>query len=180
MENREGIPMELLIHVQTNKGVTLEELGQHQKVMLVFLRHFGCTFCRESMADISQRKADIEATGTTIVLVHQVSDAHAHKIFSLYDIENLHRISDPHQELYQAFQLFRAKWYQVFGLRVWWRGFLAGIINGHLIGPEQGDGWQMPGVFIIQQGKIINKFTHEYASDRPDYVDLAACKIQSL
>ncbi len=178
MKNREGIPMDLLIHVQTNKGVTLEELGQHQKVMLVFLRHFGCTFCRESMADISQRKADIEATGTIIVLVHQVSDAHAHKIFGLYDIENLHRISDPHQELYQAFQLFRAKWYQVFGLRVWWRGFLAGIINGHLIGPEQGDGWQMPGVFIIQQGKIINKFTHEYASDRPNYVDLAACKIQ--
>jgi len=178
MINRDEIPMELLVQVETNKGISLKELGDHQKVMLVFLRHFGCTFCREAMADLNERRPEIEATNTTIVLVHQVNDEHAEQIMKVYGLDKLHRISDPKQELYHAFQLHRARWNQVFGLRVWIRGFIAGILNGHLVGPEQGDGWQMPGVFIIHKGKILNKFTHEYASDRPDYVELASCEIQ--
>ena len=166
-------------HIETNKGISLQELSEHGKVMLVFLRHFGCTFCREAMADLNDRRADIENHDTTIVLVHQVGEAYARQILEIYGLDDLHRVSDPNLELYHAFELERGSWRQMFGLRVWLRGFVAGILKGHLVGPEQGDGWQMPGVFMVHRNKIIKRFKHQYASDRPDYVQLAACEIQT-
>ena len=52
------------------------------------------------------------------------------------------------------------------------RGVKAGMINGHGHGFKfVGNGNQMPGMFMIKEGKIIRKFIHEYASDRPDYVE---------
>ncbi len=166
-------------YIQTNKDISLQELSEHGKVMLVFLRHFGCTFCREAMADLNERRAEIEEHDTTIVLVHQVGESYARQILEIYNLDDLHRISDPNLELYNAFELERGSWRQMFGLRVWLRGFVAGILKGHLVGPEQGDGWQMPGVFVVYKNKIIKKFKHQYASDRPDYVQLAACEIQT-
>lgn len=165
------------MNITTNKGVTLRELSAHGKVMIVFLRHFGCTFCREAMADITRRRREIEANDTTIVLVHQMHEDYAKQIMEIYELDNLHRISDPDLQLYHSFGLGKGKLKNIFGLRVWWRGFVAGFLNGHLIGSLRGDGWQMPGVFVIYKDKILEAFRHEYASDRPDYVELASCAI---
>ena len=166
-------------HIQTNRGETLKELSDDSKVMLVFLRHFGCTFCREALADIHSKKEEIESEGTTIVLVHQIRDNQADEILKLYHLENVHRISDPNLEIYHAFNLHRASFRQHYGLRVWLRVFVAGLLKGHMLGPEQGDGWQMPGIFIIKEGKIIDRYIHDYVSDRPDYVELSACEINA-
>ena len=35
---------------------SLAEMTEKQPVMLVFLRFFGCSFCRESISDIAQRR----------------------------------------------------------------------------------------------------------------------------
>jgi len=165
------------LNVKTNKRVSLGELSAHGKVMVVFLRHFGCTFCREAMADLCDRKKEIEAKGTTIVLVHQMHEDYARQIMEIYELENLHRISDPDLSLYNAFGLGRGNMRQIFGLRVWLRGFWAGIIKGHLVGSLRGDGWQMPGVFVIYKNRIIEAFRHEYASDKPNYLELASCEL---
>jgi hypothetical protein len=36
-----------------------------------------------------------------------------------------------------------------------------------------GDGFQMPGVFLIQGDEILNSFVHESAADRPNYIELS-------
>lgn len=57
-----------------------------------------------------------------------------------------------------------------------WLVLAAGIYNllwGHGIGWAQGNSFQMPGVFIYYQGRVIDGFLHDQASDRPDYVGLA-------
>jgi hypothetical protein len=38
-------------------GETLASLTANREVFLVFLRHFGCTFCREALADIAEKRA---------------------------------------------------------------------------------------------------------------------------
>lgn len=38
-------------------------------VVIVWLRHFGCVFCREQVAEIRARRADIEALGGGIAFV---------------------------------------------------------------------------------------------------------------
>ncbi|MFM7090710.1 MAG: AhpC/TSA family protein, partial [Bacteroidota bacterium] len=61
---------EWLSEMFTNKGETLLNLSNNNPVLLVFLRHFGCIFCKEALIDISKSKADIEAGGISIVFVH--------------------------------------------------------------------------------------------------------------
>jgi hypothetical protein len=62
---------------------------------------------------------------------------------------------------------------QLFGWRVWLRGFQAGIMKGHGVGMLVGDGFQMPGVFLLFHGEVINAYIHQNASDRPDYLKIA-------
>lgn len=62
-----------------------------------------------------------------------------------------------------------------FGLQSWIRGFSAGVIEGHGVGPQLGDGFQMPGVFVIYNNEVQGSFIHKLASDRPDYLKLAKC-----
>ena len=143
--------------------------------MVGFLRHFGCTFCREALEDVGKRKNEIRAGGKAIVLVHMVDDDTAKKHIAKYGLADAHRVSDPEKHLYAAFDLQRGKLKQLFGLPVWFEGFRAGILKGHLVGRETGDGFQMPGVFLVHKGKIKQGFRHEKASDRPDYCLVGEC-----
>jgi hypothetical protein len=83
------------------------------------------------------------------------------------------RVSDPEARLYRAFQLNRGKLSQFLGPAVWWRGFQSFILNRHPVGKPIGDPAQMPGVFLIQNGRILRSYFHQTSADRPDYVALA-------
>ncbi len=56
--------------VRDQQGRTVEELSNDQPVLLIFLRHFGCTFCREALADLRVQRSRIEAAGVRIAVVH--------------------------------------------------------------------------------------------------------------
>lgn len=159
-----------------SNGQNLKELTDEQPQLVVFLRHFGCTFCREALTDLAQLRSKIESKGTNIVLVHMLEDEEEafHEI-SKYGLEDLPAIADPEGLLYKKFRLQRGTMRQLFGIRVWLRGLYIGIVEGHGIGAEKGDYWQMPGVFLMYKGQVIKQFIHHYASDRPEYLDLADC-----
>lgn len=162
----------------THKGENLLHLTNRQPTLFVFLRHFGCTFCRETLRELSENKAAITSNGTEIVLVHMVEDAHAHKYFKRYGLEEFPRLSDPEKKLYEAFELEKGTFKQLFGLRSWLEGFRAGLLKGHFVGLQEGDGFQMPGVFLVYKEKILQGFMHSSASDRPDYASLASCELE--
>ena len=50
--------------------------------MLVFLRHFGCTFCRETLADVARHRDAIAATGAQVAFVHMSRPAEADRWFA--------------------------------------------------------------------------------------------------
>lgn len=166
---------QLFEEMRTSEGETLQALSHKQPVLLIFLRHFGCTFCREALADISKERQRIENLGIKIVFVHMTEDSIAERYFSRYDLEGATHISDPEKRYYQSFGLLRGSFNQLFGLQTWIRGFSAGVMSGHGIGPQLGDGFQMPGVFVIYKNEIQGSFIHKMASDRPDYFELAKC-----
>lgn len=162
------------MRAQTHTGMTLMEMSRRWPTMLVFLRHFGCTFCRETLADIAQVRDEIEKTGVRIVLVHMGAEDHAASFFRRYHMEDLPRVSDPQQSLYRAFGLMRGGLANLFGPKVWWRGFQAGVLDRHGVGTLAGDGFQMPGIFLVYHGEVIRSYRHQSAADRPDYVALSA------
>jgi hypothetical protein len=153
---------------RSNTGETLQQLSDKQPVLLIFLRHTGCTFCREALDDLRTQRKSLADAGVQPVLVHMGSHD-ATEPFRQYGVEDVPRISDPNRELYRAYELRRATWYQIMAPIVWWRGFTAAILKRHGVGQLVGDGFQMPGVFLIRNGQIIRSVRHEKASDRIDY-----------
>ncbi|MFG0276081.1 MAG: AhpC/TSA family protein, partial [Phycisphaerales bacterium] len=109
------------------------------------------------------------------------SDASAGNAASAYGLDDLPRVSDPDRTLYRAFSLERGSVNQLFGPRVVLRGVVA-TLRGHFVGALDGDGFQMPGVFLVADGAIVAAFRHRLASDRPDYTGIAcdsgACAIE--
>lgn len=162
--------------VLTNKGASLALLSESSPVLLVFLRHFGCTFCREALTSLTRDRVTIEALGTTIVLVHMVDEATASEVTKKYRLNDLHRISDPDKTLYDSFALERGNFWQLLGLKVLFRGFIAGVIGRNSIGAPQGDYAQLPGVFLIYKGEVVKSYRHHTAADTPDYIFMANCE----
>lgn len=167
---------ETLQMMRTQNEESVFALSKQQLVLLVFLRHFGCTFCREALSDIAEQREYIESLGTKIVFVHMSNNQIAERYFSRYELAGIDHVSDPNCMFYAAFGLTKGNFNQLFGLKSWIRGFEAGVLNGHAVGVKQiGDGFQMPGVFVIRNGAIKEYFIHELSSDRPDYESLVSC-----
>ncbi len=169
---------EVLGQFKTQSGMSLKQLQATQPVMLVFLRHFGCTFCKEALGDLAQQRTSIEnKQGIKLVFVHMADEEYASKYFANYSLADAPRISDPSCALYEVFDLQRASFSQVFGLKSWRRGAKAFFGKGHGIGKLVGDGFRMPGVFVVYQDEILQGFKHKSASDVPPYQELASCPI---
>lgn len=170
--SREIIRMAL--RARTQDGMSLEELTKQWPTLIVFLRHTGCTFCRETLADVAKQRDVLQRQGVRIVFVHMGSEEDSRPIFNRYGLGDISRVSDANQSVYRAFGLNRGGLGSLFGPKVWWRGFQAGILDRHGIGRLAGDGFQMPGVFLLFHGEVIRSYRHQSAADRPDYLQLAA------
>ena len=161
---------------QTAAGVSLAELAQRGPALVVFLRHAGCPFCREALADLKAKRAAIDAAGVQIVLVHMMTDSEAAAFFGRYDLADVERIADVDRILYEAFGLQRGTTLDVMGPKVWWQGFKTTLLSGHLPGKPVGDVFQMPGSFLIHKDEIVASYIGKSSGDRPDYEELA-CSI---
>jgi len=160
----------------TSKGRSLNDASKEKPVLLVFLRHFGCVFCREAMKDIGKKKNEWEERNINVVLVHMSDNETAEKYFKKYKIPNIEHISNPSCSLYATFGLTKGTASQLFGLKNWIRGFEVTVQKGIPLGLRQiGDGFQMPGVFIIEDGQIMDSYIHSSASDVPNYEHLISC-----
>ncbi len=162
-----------LAESRTQSGASLAELSRTQPLVIVLLRHSGCVFCREAIADAARALPEIEAAGARLVLVHQGADDDGLRgLAARYGIDRVDRVSDPRKDLYRALELSRGTLGQLFGPAVWWRGLVA-IMRGHGLGPLVGDGFRMPGAFLVRDGRVITSYRHAHAADRPDYAGLA-------
>ncbi len=157
----------------TAQGPTIAELSQGHDVLVLFLRHSGCTFCREALADLAARRSKLEAAGMTPVVVHMSQPQVAQAMFDSYGLGDVFRISDPGQQLYRAYGLTRGSVKQLLGPKVWWRGFLAALVDRHGFGKLDGDGFQLPGVFVVRDNQIVKAYRHATAADRPDVCEFA-------
>lgn len=156
---------DLFKFVRTNQGEVLAELGNNKKILLVFVRHFGCTFCRENVDEISKIKTKLEQMNLVPVFVHMSDPAYAEEFFQQYFDQKVNFISDPTLSLYKAFGLKRGTLMQLFGLKTWLRGFYAGVIKGHGLGHSEGDVMQLGGYFIYHRGEVEYLHPHNSASE---------------
>ncbi len=167
-------PIELLRTTVTAHGSNVVTDSYSHPVLLVFLRHFGCTFCKETAAIIASQRTAIEANGTRIVMVHMSPQERGDTFFAEYSLNGVDHVSDPSRALYRAFGLKRGSLLRLFGPKVWWRGLVA-TLSGNKAGRLEGDGFQMPGAAVIYRGQLAELYRHSTAADRPDYLALTRC-----
>ena len=48
--------------------------------------------------------------------------------------------------------------------------FQAAILSRHGVGKLVGDGFQMPGAFLVKRNQIVKAYRHETSASRPDYL----------
>lgn len=153
-------------------GRSLLELSREAPRLVLFLRHAGCTFCREAAADLAAKRAEIQARGVRPVVVLLSDDRRGAAFLARYGLGDVSLLSDPTGRAYRAFGLGRGSWNQLFGPRVIWRAILA-LFRGHGVGMLEGDGFQLPGTFLIHRGEIVRAHPAKDAADQPDLTGMA-------
>jgi len=171
-----GLPRDrvaaLLDATPTSEGVTIGALSRDRPALLVLLRHFGCTFCGEALSHLAAALDRLEAAGVQPVVVHQSPPRDAVLKLAPHGLEGVPHVSDPHCDLYRGLGLPRGKFGQLLGPKVFARG-LDAFVHGHGVGRLRGDGFQMPGVFRVEHGRVVAGHVAEHAGEKLRLLDVA-------
>lgn len=164
--------------IVSKNGWDLESLSHEGPTLVVFLRHLNCIYCRESLAELKRLRAQIEAEGVRIAAVHMGTEEQAQELLSLFDLNDVERFSDPERRLYNAFGLERTTLGQLLAPTSWLGMVRAGLKSQFLPGKKLkgivGDVLQMPGVFLLHEGRIVGDFKPHRVDNRPEYLEMAA------
>ncbi len=167
---------ELLDETKTDPGgESLGELSHQGTVLLMAVRHFGCTFCRQALANLSRHRTTLAAHGITPVVVHQSGSERGREFLSKLALNDVIQVCDPEKKLYRGLGLARGTFTELFGVS----SLLSGLKSAkHGVGKLEGDGFQMPGTFLIRDGRVLQAYRHEHAGDAVD-VCAFACGVEA-
>jgi peroxiredoxin len=151
-------------------NVRIGALTTRGPVLLVFVRHFGCLFCKEQVGEVLTRRADFEARGVEPIIVGNgsVEDARA---FAREHAAGLRVLTDPHREAYCAAGMKRgASTSMGFGVM---RRATRAMMNGYRQTKTQGDPFQQGGVIGFgTDGRVRYRFISEEAGEHPALNDV--------
>jgi hypothetical protein len=106
------------------------------------------------------------------------TEKQAEALLSLFDLSDVERFSDPERRLYNAFGLERTTLGRLLGPASWLgmvrAGFKSPFLPGKKLKGIVGDVLQMPGVFLLSEGRIVGDFKPERVDKRPEYLEMAA------
>lgn len=123
------------------------------------------------MADVAAAKRAIHDAGVNIAFVHGASSIEAAPWFAKYGLDDVIAVSDPGRAHYKAFSLGRTSAAALVDPRVWGRGAVCALSHG--FGAQTPEMMrQLPGVFVVQQDRILAEYRHRSPADRPDYLAL--------
>jgi hypothetical protein len=165
---------EALSAFHAESGRSLADLARQSPILLLFLRHFGCTFCRETLDRVAQVRPALEARGVRPVFVHLATPERAKPYFDHYNLGDVERVANPDATLYRhpAFDLGRTSPISHFFRPTVLKAWAMGAIRSYGFGLLREDAHQMPGAFFLRDGKIADFFRYRTIADRPDYLRL--------
>ncbi len=168
--------VEALEFLRDEGGRSLRALCNERPTLIVLLRHSGCTFCKQTLADLSRGQESIANAGVHLAIVAMSpTSADVRALADKYGVRRSSCFADPDRVLYRALELKRGGMRQLFGLRVILGGLRA-FVEGHGVGRLEGDGFQMPGAFVVHQDRVLRAYRHETAADRPN-LEALACEV---
>ena len=133
--------------------------------LIVFLRFFGCLFCRETVADLRQLSEKQERF-PAVLFVSQAGATEARAFVRRY-WPQARVVADPEATLYAAFGVGRSI------LKAFAPGVFSArrraVAKGHESGRIDGDAFRLPGVFLVRENQIVWRHEFKHAADHPDF-----------
>lgn len=156
-------------------SVPLSSLLADGPVVLVFLRYFGCTFCRAHVARVrDEREAFVEA-GARVVMIGQGRPEQAAAFCRDRQLPFTCTV-DPDRRVYDAFGLGRARIKDLVDPRTATRGLRLAVDRETRQGAISGDPRQLGGTVVVDRSGVV-RFVHRNQTvwdDAPNDVVLAA------
>ncbi len=160
---------DLILHDIYKQEVKLSSLWAKQPLVIAFTRHFGCTQCKEMLAELVAAHDRITAAGLSIVVITQ-GTPETTALFAGEFAPGLLCLADPEKKAYAAYGLERGTLRQTFlNLKV-----LAAVKASQKKGykvetpPEGQDAMLMSGTFIVgTNGKILLPYYYDNIADHP-------------
>jgi peroxiredoxin len=147
------------------RQVRLGDCWDERPVVLAMIRHFGCLFCKEQVAELSKVAGSIHELGAELVVLGNGGPQHVRWFIEDFGVTTP-VLTDPSLESYDAVgakhgwlsganpQTFLAS------LRAWRKGYRQ---TG-----TKGDRFQQGGVFVIMpDGSMPFRYVSRYAGDHP-------------
>ena len=127
--------------------------GGKRGLALVFLRHFGCPFCREHAQELNRKRDAFQAAGVEIVMIGTGTAGQAAAFRRELDLRN-RVLTDPDGVAYRAFGLAEAPLRSLLDPRVLAGGARAAM-KGFLPRKPEGRALQLQGQFLIDRSGTI-------------------------
>ncbi len=171
VEVRDASLPEAVGETRCETGERLDELSGRSRLLLLFLRHWGCPFCREMLREFAPHREILREAGIETVFVHMGTPERAQPYFEHYGLVDALRISDPEQQLYRhpAFDIPSRSPLRYLGDLQAARA-LSGFAlrNGFALFKTE-DITQMPGAFLVERNRIVARHRYRSIADKLDY-----------
>ncbi len=173
MQSTNPIPEKSLERVVSGMNLApgrLRDQLDDDSLLFVFLRHFGCIFCRETIADLrAKTESDPRFPRTLFFFQGGATEGRA---FMRRYWPTARAVADPEAQFYADFGIERGSLLQNLGPSVL-RARKRAVAKGHTNGPRSGDIWRMPGVILTRGEEILWVHAVQHAADHPDLDQLA-------
>jgi hypothetical protein len=154
------------------KPVRLADAWKDRPAVIVWLRHFGCVFCREHVAEVRAARPDIEALHAGIVFVGNGTPRAAawfQQRFAAYSTV----LTDPELVTYRAIGA-RGGLMSTLGPQAWGAGLRA-FRGGARQSATKGHPFQQGGVLVIAPGdKLLYRHVSHTAGDHAPMAGILA------
>ena len=165
---------------ERGRDVRLSDFWKDGPVVLLFLRHFGCPFCRLQLEQMQRYYQAIRGRGAEVVGICQGTAEETAEFRRAAGV-TFPCVGDPAKRSYEAYGLGRGNVWQIFvepilpGIQTLWAGYrfdVRGTLRPH------SDWYQLPGVAIVDTDGVV-RYLHRghHPGDIPSPADLLAALI---
>ncbi|MDA0184979.1 AhpC/TSA family protein [Solirubrobacter phytolaccae] len=169
-----GDPFPQLKVESVDGRVELRDRWREGPLVVMFMRHFGCAFCREHLIRMGKAVGDFEAAGAQVVAIFQYS-AEATRDFCASRKVPFDCLGDPKREAYQQVEVGKGTREQVLGRAIAGK-YLKTILRSRVVGSVNApvdEMLQLPGTFVVgTDGRVLFSHYAVNSADNPPVTDV--------
>ena len=136
-----------------SEPVALSDLWNVRLTALVFVRHLGCSFCKEQVTDLRDYAPELEQAELGIALVTPDTAEH-NAAFAAEHALPFVVLADPERRAYAAYGFHEGRLGQLLNAHIVARGALA-LLHGHAARRSAGNARQLPGLALVDQAGLL-------------------------